>query len=63
MKADKLLINFSQIFCPIDKGHPLRGAEMSEATIIEDGYIAIKDGKILEVRAGSPREELMGKET
>lgn len=63
MKADKLLINFSQIFCPIDKGHPLRGAEMSEATIIEDGYIAIKDGKILEVKAGSPREELMGKET
>ena len=63
MKADKLLINFSQIFCPVDKGHPLRGEEMSEATIIEDGYIAIKDGKILEVNSGSPREELKGEGT
>lgn len=63
MKADKLLINFSQIFCPVDKGHPLRGKEMNEATVIEHGYIAIKEGKILEVSAGEPREELIGEAT
>ncbi|MGY3779618.1 imidazolonepropionase [Isobaculum melis] len=59
MGADKLLIHLNQIFCPIDKGHPLYGAEMSEATIIEDGYIAVKDGKILSVGSGEPPKELI----
>lgn len=63
MGADKLLIHLNQIFCPIDKGHPLRGTEMSEATIIEDGYIAIKEGKILSVGAGDPPKELIGPQT
>ena len=49
MKAEKILNNFSQIFCPIDQGAPLRGKQMSEAIIINGGYIAIKDGKILHV--------------
>ncbi|MBP1040816.1 imidazolonepropionase [Vagococcus sp. BWB3-3] len=60
MFADKLLVNFSQIFSPIDRGRPLRGKEMSEALIIENGYIAIKDGKILKVGSGSPEETLQG---
>ncbi|MBP2099749.1 imidazolonepropionase [Enterococcus rivorum] len=59
MFADKILVNFSQIFSPIDKGRPLRGEEMSEALIIEDGYIAIKDGKILEVGSGNPDQKLI----
>ena len=63
MTADKLLVHFNQVFCPIDKGRPLRGAEMAEATILEDGYIAIKDGKILEVGTGEPRKELVGENT
>lgn len=63
MFADKLLVNFSQIFCPDDKGRPLKGKEMSEATIIENGYIALKDGKILEVACGHPRESLMTDQT
>ncbi len=60
MFADKLLVNFSQIFSPIDRGRPLRGKEMSEALIIENGYIAIKDGKILKVGSGSPEDTLQG---
>lgn len=63
MKADKILTNFNQIFSPIDKGHPLRGSEMSEANVIEHGYIAIKDGKILKVGSGSPDKELIGDQT
>ncbi|BCA84570.1 imidazolonepropionase [Enterococcus saigonensis] len=63
MKADKILKNFSQIFCPIDQGIPLRGEQMSEAVIIEDGYIAIKDGKILAVAKGDPDEALIDEET
>ena len=62
MFADKVLVNFSQIFSPIDKNRALRGSEMNEAMIIENGYIAIKGGKILEVGEGYP-EQLIGDET
>ena len=47
MKAEKILNNFSQIFCPIDQGAPLRGKQMSEAIIINGGYIAIKDSQTM----------------
>ncbi|MTB64945.1 imidazolonepropionase [Streptococcus sp. zg-86] len=63
MTADKVLVHFNQLFCPIDPGHPLRGAEMKEGQILTDAYIAIKDGKILEVGSGEPRADLIGKDT
>lgn len=63
MKAEKILNNFSQIFCPIDQGAPLRGKQMSEAIIINGGYIAIKDGKILHVGEGQPNNDLVDKHT
>ena len=43
MTADLLLTHFNQVFCPNDLGHPLFGAEMKEARVLEDGYIAVKD--------------------
>ena len=63
MKADKILMNFNQIFCPVDKGHPLRGEEMNQAEIIENGYIAIKDGKIIQIGSGDPSDELIDENT
>src|SRR5699024_9628986 len=48
---------------PHDPGHPLRGDEMNQATLIEKGYIAIKDGKVLQVAAGKPESELIGPAT
>src|SRR5699024_8083753 len=63
MIADKILENFNQIFCPHDPGHPLRGDEMNHATLIEKGYIAIKDGKILVVGSGKPATSLIGPQT
>ncbi|MEG2938530.1 MAG: imidazolonepropionase, partial [Vagococcus sp.] len=63
MIADKILTNFSQIFCPTDLGRALKGKEMSEATIIENGYIAIKDGLILKVGQGTPDASLIGERT
>ncbi|MBL1230042.1 imidazolonepropionase [Enterococcus sp. BWB1-3] len=63
MGADKILCHFSQVFCPVDKGHPLRGAEMSEGTLIDNGYIAIKDGEILKVGSGEPDSTLVDSET
>lgn len=63
MIADKILTNFSQIFCPIDNGQPLKGAEMDQANVIENGFIAIKDGKILKVAAGEPEASLIGSHT
>ncbi|MET3558973.1 imidazolonepropionase [Streptococcus rupicaprae] len=63
MTADTLLTHFNQVFCPKDLGHPLAGGEMDQAEIVEDGYIAIKDGKILEIGQGEPRSELIGEKT
>lgn len=63
MFADTILLHFSQVFNPLDQGHPLVGADMSQADIIEDGYIAIKDGKILKVGSGEPATDLIGEET
>lgn len=63
MFADKILTHFNQVFCPNDPGHPLAGKEMVAATILEDGYIAIKDGKILATGTGEPQADLVGPET
>lgn len=63
MFADLILVHFNQIFCPIDRGHPLRGSEMKEAHIIEDGYIAITDGCISAIGSGKPRTDLIGPHT
>ncbi|HEM2549184.1 TPA: imidazolonepropionase [Streptococcus suis] len=63
MFADKILTHFNQVFCPNDPGHPLAGKEMATATILEDGYIAIRDGKILATGTGEPQADLVGPET
>ncbi|RKV93086.1 MAG: imidazolonepropionase, partial [Streptococcus sp.] len=63
MTADLLLTHFNQVFCPNDLGHPLFGAEMKEARVLEDGYIAVKDGKILAVGSGEPDASLIGPDT
>ncbi len=63
MFADKILTHFNQVFCPNDPGHPLAGKEMATTTILEDGYIAIKDGKILATGTGEPQADLVGPET
>ena len=63
MKADKILYNLNEIFCPNDIGRPLRGKEMSEATIIKNGFIAIKDGKILKVGENDGYKEYQDENT
>lgn len=63
MVADVLLTHFNQIVCPNDHGHPLTGQEMKEATIIEDGYLALKDGLIMALGSGQPDASLIGPET
>lgn len=47
MKADKILINIGQLFCPIDEGRPLKGENLNRAHIINNSYLAIKDDKII----------------
>ncbi|MDO4670163.1 MAG: imidazolonepropionase [Aerococcus sp.] len=63
MHAETILTHFSQIFAPNDPGHPLTKEEMNTAEIIHDGYIAIADGKILQVGSGEPDETLLNEDT
>lgn len=63
MSANTLLYNIGQIFSPIDKGRPLYGKEMNEADIIENGYIAIKDGRIIDLGSGTPDGNLVDIDT
>ncbi|CEM63171.1 imidazolonepropionase [Treponema phagedenis] len=58
MTADKILAHLEEVFCPEDLGRALRGAEMSKAKILKNAYIAIKDGKILEVGEGDAYKRL-----
>lgn len=54
MQAELVLTHLNEIFCPDDPGRPLRGAEMNQATVLADGYIAIANGQILAVGEGDP---------
>ncbi|MDO5715986.1 MAG: imidazolonepropionase [Tissierellia bacterium] len=63
MIAEKVLIHLNEVFCPNDPGHPLRGKEMNEATILKNGYIAISEGKILEVGEGEDYQKLCDDKT
>ncbi len=49
MHIDLLIINASQIATPIDRGRPCVKNELSDISIIENGAIAIHNGKILDV--------------
>ena len=46
---DLLIINASQIATPIDKGRPCVKDELSNILIVENGAVAIHNGKILDV--------------
>lgn len=63
MHADRILTHFNQVFAPHDPGHPLRGQEMNQADILDDAYIAFKDGKILATGSGQVPADLVGPET
>lgn len=62
MKADFILRNIGQLVTMAGSKKPRIGKEMGEIEILEDGYLAIKDGKILKVGTGEC-SELIGKET
>ena len=63
MYADLVLYNINQIFSPNDFGRPLKGTEMAQADIIENGYIAVKDGKILKIGSGNVPKDILGSDT
>ena len=63
-ESRKILNNFSQIFCPIDQGAPLRGRQMSEAIIINGGYIRYQGWKDFTCRGrDSQNNDLVDKHT
>ena len=54
MNADLLITNISQLVTCASAGKPKRGVEMRDVGIIENGAVAIKDGKVAAV--GSRKE-------
>lgn len=63
MTATRILTHFNELFVPHDPGHPLRGKEMNEATILKDAYVAFADDKILAIGEGEVPEELIDENT
>ena len=63
MTATRILTHFNELFVPHDPGHPLRGKEMNEATILKDAYVAFADDKILAIGEGEVPAELMDENT
>lgn len=63
MTATLLLTHFNEVFVPNDPGHPLRGKEMNEATVLKDAYVAFQNDKILAIGEGEPPAELIGPDT
>lgn len=63
MTATLILTHFNELFVPNDPGHPLRGKEMNEATVMKDAYVAFQDDKILAIGEGEVPAELIGPKT
>lgn len=63
MTATLILTNFNELFSPHDPGHPLRGKEMNEATVLKDAYVAFQGDKILAIGEGEVPAELIGPQT
>lgn len=63
MTATLILTHFNELFVPNDPGHPLRGKEMNEATVLKDAYVAFQDDKILAIGEGEVPAELIGQNT
>jgi imidazolonepropionase len=52
IKADTILYNIKEILTPKSDGNPLFGSSMNDIISIKNGYIAIKDSKIIAVDQG-----------
>ncbi len=63
MKADFILRNIGQLITVAGSDKPRVGREMSELEILEDAYLAVKDGRILRVEPGEPGEDIIGEGT
>lgn len=55
MKAD-ILIRAGQVVSAVDKKSPLKGEGQAKVTVLEDAYVAIKDGRVLTIGRGDGRE-------
>ena len=59
MAATLVLTHFNELFVPNDPGHPLRGKEMNEGTILKDAYVAFDGDKILAIGEGDVPKSLI----
>mgnify|MGYP002477526956 FL=1 len=61
MMNDLIIQNISELILPKKTDKPLKGAELADLKIIENGTVVIKDGKI--VYAGEFNDEYVASET
>lgn len=57
--TDFVIYGLSQIFLPHDIGRPLRGGEMGQADILQNGAVAVRDGKIYWTGCGDVPDHLV----
>lgn len=63
MKADFILRNIGQLVTMAGEEVPRTREKMDEVEILEDAYLAIKDGRVLETGCGEPPLEIVGEGT
>ncbi len=63
MKADFILRNIGQLVTMAGDSNPRTGKEMGDIEVLEGAYLAVKDGRILEVNQGEPGKEIIGEGT
>ncbi len=63
MESDFILKNIGQLVTMAGSNQPRTGREMDDIEILENGYLAVKDGKIVAVGVGEVESSLVGEST
>ncbi len=63
MNCDLIIYHISKIYTVQGKNALRCGKEMSDVEVIENGYVAVNDGVIIEVSSGDGYKEYIGKKT
>ena len=63
MKVDLVIKNIGKLATMRSGGHPKYGEQMNEIEIIENAYVAIGDGKFVDIGIGKAYKKIINKNT